>query len=231
MKSYVTYFGRKSVAILLMLALAFTPIGCNTSRTVKGGAIGAGAGAALGGLIGSRSDNTVLGALIGATVGGAAGALIGRYMDKQAAEIQRDLKGAKVERIGEGIKITFDSGLLFDVNSHRLKSASKSNLNELSHILKKYEDTDVLIEGHTDSSGSDEFNLALSDERAREVSTYLSRLGVAGTRFAVLGYGEAQPIADNASSSGRRQNRRVDIAIYANKKLKKAAKRGDLGEF
>lgn len=225
------YFFRSKVFICtLIIGISVIPIGCKTSRAVKGGAIGAGSGAVIGGAIGSASDKTILGAIIGAAVGGTAGALIGNYMDKQAREIERDMKGATVERIGEGIKITFDSGLLFDVGSYQLKSASRTNLQELAGILSKYEDTDIVVEGHTDSSGSDETNQTLSDQRATSVSNYLRAQGIAGTRFLVFGYGESQPVADNSTDSGRRQNRRVDIAIFANKKLKKAAKRGDIGQ-
>ncbi|MEB3323366.1 MAG: OmpA family protein, partial [Synechococcaceae cyanobacterium] len=132
------------------------------SRTQKGAATGAAVGGVLGGVIGNQSGNTAVGAIIGAAVGGAAGAWIGNYMDKQAEEIERDIEGARVERVGEGIKITFDSGLMFDVNKAELRSASRQNLAELAKILNKYEDTEVLLEGHTDASGSDEHNLTLS---------------------------------------------------------------------
>jgi outer membrane protein OmpA-like peptidoglycan-associated protein len=214
------------IALQLSIGTVFT--GCKWNNTAKGGAIGAGAGGVIGGAIGSRSDNTVLGAIIGAAVGGAAGAAIGRYMDKQAEEIQRDVKGAKVERVGEGIHITFDSGILFDVNSYVLKDEAKSNIKELSKVLQKYDDTNILIEGHTDASGSDELNQTLSEKRAQAVANYTKSLGIAGARLAVEGYGEAQPIADNESDSGKAQNRRVEIAIVANKKLKKAAEKGDI---
>jgi outer membrane protein OmpA-like peptidoglycan-associated protein len=149
-------------------------------------------------------------------------------MDKQAAEIKNDVRGAKVERIGEGIKITFDSGILFDVNSSSLKSTSQNNIAELSRILNKYKDTEVLIEGHTDSDGSDDYNQTLSERRARAVSDYARGRGVAGNRISTIGYGESQPLADNSSASGKADNRRVEIAIFANKKLKKAAERGDI---
>jgi outer membrane protein OmpA-like peptidoglycan-associated protein len=160
---------------------------------------------------------------MGAAVGGAAGAYIGSYMDKQAAEIERDLEGAKVERVGEGIKITFDSGILFDVNKAELKPIAKQNLSELAAILKKYEDTEILLEGHTDSTGGDEWNLELSRLRAQSVSNYLATQGVREGRFVIMGYGEAQPIASNETVDGRAQNRRVEVAIYANDKLKKVA--------
>jgi outer membrane protein OmpA-like peptidoglycan-associated protein len=214
---------------LTLLLVVFLATDCKKmSRTAKGGAIGAGVGGVMGGVIGYKAGNTAVGAIIGAAVGGVAGAAIGRYMDKQAAEIQKDLKGAKVERIGEGIKITFDSGILFNVNSYELKSEAKRNIEELAQTLKKYEDTNILIEGHTDDTGTEEYNKTLSENRAESVTNYAKSLGVAGARFSTIGYGEAQPIADNTTTSGKAQNRRVEIAIYANEKLKKAAKRGDI---
>jgi outer membrane protein OmpA-like peptidoglycan-associated protein len=195
------------------------------SNTQKGAIGGAAAGGAIGGIIGHQSGNTAVGAIIGAAVGGAAGAWIGSYMDKQAAEIQRDLEGAKVERIGEGIKITFDSGLLFDVNKAVLKPASKQNLTELAVILNKYPDTNILLEGHTDSDGSDEHNLNLSELRSKSVANFLASQQVMETRFTTMGYGESQPIADNSTVEGKAQNRRVEVAIYANDKLKKQAEK------
>ena len=215
----------KSIIIILSVLLLTS---CNASKTLKGGAIGAAAGGAIGAAIGSRSGHTAEGAIIGAAIGGTAGALIGRYMDKQAEELQRDLEGAKVERVGEGIKITFDSGLLFDVNSSTLQSASKTNIVNLAEVLNKYDDTNILVEGHTDSSGSDEYNQTLSEKRAGSVSNLLKLQGVDGARVITMGYGESQPVADNETAYGKQQNRRVDIAIYANEKLKRAAKRGEI---
>ena len=201
---------------------------CNTSRTVKGGAIGAGAGGAVGALVGKAAGNTAVGAIIGAAVGGTAGALIGRRMDRQAEELRQDLEGAEIVRVGEGIKITFDSGLMFALNSSDLNQATKNNLSDLAETLKKYEDTDILIEGHTDSSGSESYNQTLSEKRANSVSGYLMTLGVSGQRLTTIGYGENQPISENETAEGRQKNRRVEVAIYANEKMKKAAKRGDL---
>ncbi|PSR11766.1 MAG: hypothetical protein DA408_12430 [Bacteroidetes bacterium] len=218
-----TFFSLSLVVILLTSGSS-----CQWSRTAKGGAIGAGTGAVIGGMIGKNNGSTAAGILIGAAVGGATGAVIGRYMDRQAAEIRKDLAGAKVERVGEGILITFDSGLLFDVNSFGLKAATKSNLTQLSATLNKYEDTDIVVQGHTDSSGSEELNMTLSENRAKAVRNYLSGQGVATTRFTVQGFGESLPISDNGTEAGRRDNRRVEVAIYANKKLKRAARRGDI---
>ncbi len=214
----------KKWILLSGVMLALLGMGCaSMSGTTKGGTIGAASGAAAGAIIGKATGNTVLGAIIGAAVGGAAGAYIGRYMDKQAAEIQQDIEGAKVERVGEGIRITFDSGILFDVAKADLKPISKENIAKLANTLKKYEDTHILIEGHTDATGSDEYNLDLSRKRAQSVAGYLESLGVGSVRFTITGYGEVQPVADNESDSGRASNRRVELAIMANDKLKKAA--------
>ncbi len=214
----------KIAAFSLVLTIACA--GCSSmSNTQKGAIGGAAAGAAIGGAIGHQSGNTAVGAIIGAAVGGAAGAYIGNYMDKQAAEMERDLEGAKVERIGEGIKITFDSGLLFDVDKSELKPASKQNLTDLAVILNKYPDTNILLEGHTDATGTNEHNMDLSKRRAQSVANYLAMQKVMEPRFTIMGYGEDQPIASNETSEGRAQNRRVEVAIYANDKLKKTAEK------
>lgn len=216
----------KSIIIVLIVSVLLFQ--CNASRTVKGGAIGAGTGAVIGGIIGNQFDNTAAGAIIGAAVGGTAGALIGRHMDKQAEELRNDLEGAEVERIGEGIKITFNSGIQFAVNSYQLNGESKENLHKLAAILNKYEDTNILIEGHTDSSGPEEYNMDLSNKRAESVLKYLISQTVLPNRLTSIGYGEDQPIADNSTKAGMAKNRRVEVAIYANEKMKKAAKRGDI---
>jgi len=220
---------KRLLAILLVLALAVGLVGCGGTYQKRGTAIGAGAGAVIGGIIGHQTGNTALGAVSGAAVGGAAGAYIGNYMDDQAAEMQRDLEGAKIERVGEGIIITFESGLLFEVDQSSLSDQAKQNLGDLARILNKYDDTNILVEGHTDSSGDAAYNDQLSVRRAESVATYLAFLEVARERFSVIGYGEAQPVADNATPEGRAQNRRVEIAIYANDDLKKAAERNAAG--
>lgn len=204
--------------------------GCNASKAVKGGAIGAGAGAGVGAVVGNQfgDHGTAVGAIIGAAVGGTAGALIGNKMDQQAEELRADMEGATVERVGEGIQITFDSGLLFEVDKSNLSPAAQRNLIELAEKLNKYEDTEILIEGHTDSSGSDDHNMKLSKERAESVSNFLTGQGVRANRMSTVGYGEAQPIADNTTVDGKSKNRRVEVAIYANKKMQKAAERGEL---
>jgi outer membrane protein OmpA-like peptidoglycan-associated protein len=216
---------KKFVVVMVVMAFLVFIVGCSASRTQKGGAIGAAAGGVAGAVIGKQAGNTILGAIIGAAVGGAAGAYIGHYMDKQAAEIEQDLQGASVERVGEGIKITFNSGLLFDVNKATLRDASKAELTKLAQILNKYPDTNILVEGHTDNTGSEEYNLELSRQRAQSVENYLASLNVDPTRFTIMGYGEAQPVATNDTVEGRQQNRRVDLAIMANDKLKKQAEK------
>lgn len=198
------------------------------SKTAKGGIIGAASGAVVGGVIGKATGNTAAGAIIGAAVGGTTGALIGRHMDKQAEELRRDLENAKVERVGEGIKITFNSGILFATNSSDLQSAAQTELTQLAATLKKYQDTNILIEGHTDNTGTRELNQALSERRAESVATYLGGQGVARNRMTTQGYAFDQPIADNSTAAGRQQNRRVEVAIFANEKMKKAAERGEL---
>lgn len=216
------------LVVLLMVALS----SCKTwNKAEKGGAIGAAAGAGAGAIIGNQAGNTIVGAIIGAAVGGTTGALIGNYMDKQAQEIKNDLAGAQVERVGEGIKITFDSGLLFSINSSSLNDASKNNLQKLSGVLNKYNDTNILIEGHTDNTGTTEYNKKLSVNRADEVGGYLKSNGVTGSRITTTGYGESQPLMNNESESGRSANRRVEVAIFANKKLKKAAENGTIGSL
>ncbi|MBZ0267180.1 OmpA family protein [bacterium] len=218
----------KKVFVVLAIVALLGSAACTSTQ--KGGTIGAGAGAAIGAAIGKmHNDNTATGALIGAVIGGAAGTYIGHYMDKQAEEMQRDLEGAKVERVGEGIKITFDSGILFAVNKADLQPAAQSNLNELAVILKKYDDTNILIEGHTDSTGSEDHNMELSKRRAQSVVNYLVGNEVKSARMSMMGYGESQPVADNGTDMGRTQNRRVELAIWANDDLKKAAEKKTQG--
>jgi outer membrane protein OmpA-like peptidoglycan-associated protein len=215
---------KKLFVWFMILSFLAVTTGCaGWNRTEKGAVIGAGTGAAAGGIIGVATGHTVAGILIGAVVGGAAGAFIGNYMDKQAAEIERDIEGAKVERVGEGIKITFSSGILFDVDKSNLKDQYQSELSELSKILNKYEDTNIMLVGHTDSTGSEEYNLELSKRRAGSVANYLASQNVNSGRFTTEGYGEAQPVATNDTAAGRAQNRRVEVAIWANDKLKKVA--------
>ena len=222
--------GTKLITSLIVIACLFLGACKNMNKAQKGTYIGAGAGAAAGAAIGKAAGNTAMGAILGAAVGGAAGYGIGRYMDKQAEELEKDLEGAEIERVGEGIKITFREGIQFALNSAELSETSKTNLTDLAETLKKYDDTNILIEGHTDITGTREYNMTLSDKRAESVADFLNDLGVAGKRVTTAGYGPDQPVADNDSEYGRQQNRRVEVAIFANEKLKKKAEKGQLGE-
>ncbi len=198
------------------------------SNTAKGAGIGAVAGGAAGAVIGKVAGNTAVGAVIGAAVGGTAGALIGRRMDKQQKEMQNDFKGATITRVGEGIIITFASGILFDYNKSSLQPASKANLDQLVATLKKYDDTNLLIVGHTDDKGADDYNKTLSEKRAQSVTNYVSQHGITTSRVTLEGKGEVEPLGDNTTDAGRAQNRRVEVAIFANKKMQRMAKRGEL---
>jgi outer membrane protein OmpA-like peptidoglycan-associated protein len=215
---------RKFIVLGLASVLVFGSLSCGWTRAEKGAAIGAGSGAVVGGVIGNKAGDTAAGAIIGAAVGGTAGAVIGNYMDKQAAELQEKLDNAKVERIGEGIKVTFDAGILFDFDKATLRSASQEQITKFAEALKKYEDTDIFIAGHTDATGSEDYNMKLSLQRAESVANYLAGLGVSGTRFTITGFGETQPVANNDTAAGQQLNRRVEVAIYANAKLEEAAK-------
>ncbi len=216
----------------LILALAFLA-SCKSSKTgdktgmnktEKGAVVGASSGAVVGGIIGNKSKNTALGAILGAAVGGTVGAVIGNRMDKQARKLEEDLAGtATVERVGEGIKLTFDSQMLFDFGKSNLKESNKKDLRKLSETLKEDPDTELLIVGHTDDVGSDAFNLTLSKKRAASVSSYLNSLGISKRRLDTVGKGEEQPVVSNDTDANRTQNRRVEIAIYASDKMKREA--------
>lgn len=225
MKKLLNHRNRLTALLLVMITLL---AGCNASKTLKGGAIGAGSGAVIGGLIGSKSDKTAQGAIIGAAVGGATGAVIGRYMDKQAEELQKELDNATVERVGEGIKVTMNSAILFDINSSALKREAREDLASMAKVLNRYPDTQLLIEGHTDNTGTAEYNQRLSEQRARSVADYLKSLNVTPGRLSESGHGFNIPVADNSTEAGRRLNRRVEIAIIADETLKAKAEKGEL---
>jgi outer membrane protein OmpA-like peptidoglycan-associated protein len=217
---------KKAIILILSAAVVISSLSCaSMKRRDKGALIGAGTGAVIGGLIGKKAGNTAVGAILGAAVGGTAGAVIGNYMDKQAEEMQADLKDAKIERVGEGIKITFASAILFDVNKSDLRPEAQASVQKLATVLNKYPDTDVLIEGHTDSTGSHDHNMALSIQRAQAVQGLLTANSVTQDRLRVSGYGPDQPVASNSTDDGRQANRRVEIAIFANDKLKAAAEK------
>ncbi|HZO18547.1 MAG TPA: OmpA family protein [Gemmatimonadaceae bacterium] len=199
-----------------VLAITLLTAGCSSlSRTERGAIIGAGAGGAIGGVIGNQTGSTARGAIIGAAVGGVVGAIIGNQMDKQAGELAQNIPGAKVERVGEGIQVTFASGLLFDFDSDRVRAEAAQNLRNLAASLDKYPNTDLLIVGHTDSDGPDSYNWDLSERRASSAASYLATQGVARARLRTVGRGETEPVATNDSDAGKQQNRRVEVAIYA----------------
>lgn len=195
---------------------------CATHKAETGAAIGAGAGGLVGGVIGSKTGSTTAGVIIGAVVGGATGAIIGARMDAQAKELQQNVAGATVTRVGEGIAVTFASGLLFDFNSDQIRPDAASNLQQLAASLDKYPDTNLLIVGHTDATGTADYNQGLSERRATSAMNYLASLNVNPTRIKAVGRGETEPIASNDTDAGRAQNRRIEVAIYANE----AARRG-----
>ena len=185
----------------------------------------------MGAVIGSKSKNPAVYAIIGSAVGGVAGTFIGKYMDKQAEKLKKDLDVlADVERVGEGIKITMKSGVLFDFNSSKINPKVNENLIKFSETLKQYPDTEILVAGHTDNVGTGEYNMKLSQQRAEAVSAILKSNSVSKSRLTILGYGEKNPVAENVSDSGREQNRRVEFAIVANDKLKKQAAKNEVAE-
>ena len=198
----------------LALVLTLSVQGC--SSNLRTGALG---GAAAGAVAGAIASGTARGAIMGAAVGGAAGAAIGALMDRQAEDLQDKLPGATVERVGEGIQITFDSGILFDVNSSDLRSAARENLTALAASLEEYDGTDVLVVGHTDSTGEADYNQALSERRANSARIFLAEAGLANARVTATGKGETEPVDDNETDAGRQANRRVEIAIFASEEL------------
>lgn len=204
-----------------MLILSFA---CHTrNKMQKGATIGAGTGSIVGGFIGKSAGNTALGTIIGGAVGGTAGAFIGHNMDKQADELKSTIPGATITRQGEGIIINFDSGILFDIGKAEIKADAGSNLQNLSASLTKNPETDILIIGHTDKSGDGDNNVDLSVRRAAAVKSYLVSNEVKASRLKIDGRGSTEPIADNNTASGRALNRRVEIVIMANSKMKKQA--------
>jgi len=219
------YRTRQTFTVALAAVLV-AQTACQTLNTQKekGAVIGAASGGAIGAVIGNATGSTARGAIIGAAVGGAAGAIIGHQMDQKAKEIQQTVAGAEVTRVGEGLVVTFASGLLFDVDSSRLRSESKKNLDNLASSLSSFGDSKLLLVGHTDSQGSDEYNLSLSRRRADAVGSYLESRGVSSMRVQTSGRGETEPVATNDSDSGRQSNRRVEVAIYASDKMKADAK-------
>jgi len=207
--------GIVSCGLLPLLLVGMS--GCAAlSRKEQGAIIGGVAGGAAGGVIGNQTGSTARGAIIGAVVGGTIGAVIGHQMDQQAKELQQNIPGATVARVGEGITITFASGLLYDFDSDVVRATAADNLRNLAASLNTYPNTDLLIVGHTDAVGTSSYNQTLSERRALAASTYLAGQGVNASRLRAVGRGETEAIASNETEAGRQLNRRVEIAIVAN---------------
>ncbi|MBK8495487.1 MAG: OmpA family protein [Ferruginibacter sp.] len=227
-------------AAILLAVVMLMASGCETvkktNKAQRGGAIGTVGGAVIGGVIGNNvgnKNNTVLGAVIGGVIGGVAGAIIGNKMDKQAEKIKNEIPGAEVQRVGEGIVVTFSEknpdgskmGVYFDFDKDEITPNSRLALNKLVKIFNEYPETNILVEGHTDDKGADDYNLALSARRATAVGNYLKNDGISSSRLTINWYGEAQPKTDNTTLEGRAENRRVEFAITANEKMKAEAKK------
>ena len=226
---------KKTIYQLFALGLLIGLTNCNTVRNAnnsqKGAVIGATSGAVIGAIIGNnvgkKGKGGELGAIIGGVVGGSAGAVIGKKMDKQAQEIEEEIPGATVERVEESIVVTFDenSGVNFATNKYDINSVSQETLDKLAGIFMEYPETKILVVGHTDSSGADEYNMTLSEKRANAVSNYLGTHGVSSSRITTRWFGETQPISDNSTAEGRAKNRRVNIAIMPNEKMVEEAEK------
>lgn len=221
---------RKATALLVAAATLGSAACASMSQKERGAVIGAGAGAAIGGVIGNQTGSTARGAIIGAVVGGAAGAIIGHQMDQQAKELDQSIPGAKVERVGEGIQVTFESGLLFDFDSDRIRPDAAANFQELARSLNKFGNSNLLIVGHTDSQGEDAYNLGLSQRRANAASAYLQSQGVPASRISTSGRGESEPVATNDTEAGKQLNRRVEVAIYASPEYREQVKKSSSGQ-
>ncbi len=200
----------------------------NANNKQKGAVIGATGGAVLGAILGNnigKGGNGELGAVIGGVVGGTAGVIIGNKMDKQAQQIENEIPGATVERLDDGIVVTFDenSGVFFDTGKYNVNAASQTILNKLSNVMKEYDQTNVIVAGHTDSQGSDALNMTLSKNRANAVTNYMVSTGLSVGRFTTVWYGEDQPAATNDTAEGRAKNRRVQLAIVPNEQMKEEA--------
>src|SRR5258705_4884922 len=216
-------------ALLVIASLGLSAC-ASMSKKQEGAVIGAAAGGAVGGVIGNQTGSTAKGAIIGAVVGGAAGAIIGHQMDQQAKELSQNIPGATVARVGEGIAVTFASGLLFAFDSDQILPAAGTNLTELAKSLNKYPDSQLLIVGHTDNVGDDSYNHRLSERRSSSATTYLAAQGGARTRLTASGKGESSPVATNDTDAGRQKNRRVEVAIYASEAYRQRLLKSNTGE-
>jgi outer membrane protein OmpA-like peptidoglycan-associated protein len=214
-----------ALAITFVASLGSCDAVQNANKSQKGAVIGATGGAIIGAILGNnvgKGGNGEIGAVIGGVVGGATGAIIGNKMDKQAQKIEQEIPGAQVERVDDGIVVTFDenSGVYFDTNKYNINQASQQTLDKLAGVLREYPDTDVLVVGHTDSTGSDEYNMTLSKQRAQAVTNYFTQdKGLSSGRFTTNWYGEQSPVADNSTAEGRAKNRRVNVAIVPNEQM------------
>ena len=223
----MNYTMRSFTAVIGMAALGGgTLAGCSSlSQTERGAVIGGAGGAAIGAIVGRQIGSTARGAIIGAAVGGAAGAIIGRQMDQQAEELSESIPGATVQRVGEGIVVTFESGLLFPTDSDVLLPAGQENMQNLATSLQRYPETEVLIIGHTDARGTDQYNQALSERRAGSSANLLATYGIPRDRIRTMGRGETEPVGDNESDYGMQLNRRVEVVIYAGEEYREALMR------
>jgi outer membrane protein OmpA-like peptidoglycan-associated protein len=205
------------ITLACITLLAVGGAGCsNLSNTERGALIGVGAGSAVGAVVGSATGSTARGAIIGAAVGGAAGAIIGSRMNNRAERLQRDLDNAVVERVGEGILVTFDSGILFGFDSSSLRAEARNNLSDLARVLAEdSDDYELLVAGHTDSSGAEAYNQTLSERRASAASDFIATRGIPASHIRIQGLGEMEPLASNETSAGQQANRRVEVAIFA----------------
>lgn len=229
MKTYIKRIGITLFTIVLAISLTNCKAVQNANNKQKGAVIGATGGAILGAIIGNnvgKGGNGELGAVIGGVVGGTAGVLIGNKMDKQAQKIEEEIPGAQVERVDNGIVVTFDesSGVYFDTNKYNINNASQTTLNKLIGVFKEYPDTNILVVGHTDSQGAEDYNMTLSKNRAYAVTNYLSQNGISNGRLTTNWFGESQPMHDNSTAEGRAKNRRVNVAILPNDKMIQDAK-------
>lgn len=226
MRNTTTNTMRNTIWCIAAVSILFA--GCsNMNKQQKGTAIGAGAGAAVGALV---TKGSIWGVLAGAAIGGVAGNLIGKKMDQQAKELKQAIPTAEVQRVNEGINVTFNSGLMFKINSSEISDSYKSDLSSAAEVFAKYPDTNIVIEGHTDDTGSDELNMNLSQKRAEAVRDFLVSKGVAANRLTTKWYGETQPKYPNDSEANREKNRRVELGVVANDQMKDEAKKGTLNK-
>lgn len=231
MRTFLKKIALAALTLIFVAGLSSCEATKNANNVQKGAIIGTAGGAILGAIIGNKAGKGgkgTIGAVIGGVLGGTAGVLIGNKMDKQAQKIEEEIPGAKVERIDDGILVTFDenSGVHFETEKYNVNSTSEVLLTKLANILEEYPDTNVLVVGHTDSSGSAGYNMTLSEKRVNAVANYfIQNKGLRSTRFTTSWFGEDQPIADNGTIEGRAKNRRVNVAIVPNEKMKADAKK------